>query len=243
LPSAFTYRAPLEATKIPPSSPDATELIRACVLSGSEAAWCELILRFRKPVGLAIIGVARNWGMVPQEMVEDLVQETFLKLAADKCARLYAFAQEHPEAVDVYVKTIAANVARDSFKKDASLKRGRGQVVQLLETVEAKADQAGAGGMDRIQRNILLREIDECLEMSVEGATRVRDRSIFWLHYKQGMTAGSIAQIPEVGLTVKGVESLLLRLTRLVRHKMAERYGSREDAPAAAKGLGSAESY
>jgi len=231
-----------EGTKIPHSAPDATDLIRACALSGSESAWCELVLRFRKPVGLAIIRVARNWDATPQEIVDDLVQETFLKLAGDKCARLYAFAQEHPEAVDLYVKTIAANVARDYLKKDASLKRGSGHVVQLLDTVEAKADLSSAGGMNAIEREILLRKVDACLTESLEGPTKARDRSIFWLYHQQGMTAGSIAQIPAVGLTVKGVESVLFRLMRLVRSKLADPYLPQADAPAR-KGIGSAESF
>ena len=231
-----------EGMKIPHSPPHATELIRACALSGNEAAWCDLVVRFRKPVGLAIIRVVRNFGAVPREMVDDLVQETFLKLAADKCARLYAFAQEHPESVDVYVKTIAANVARDYLKKDWSLKRGSGHVVQLLETVEARADVSGTGGMNAIEQEILLRKVDECLEESLEGATKARDLSIFWLYHKQGMTAGSIAQIPTVGLTVKGVESVLFRLMRLVRSKLADPCLPQAN-PSAEKGFGSAESY
>ena len=229
-------------TKIPSSSPDATDLIRACALTGSESAWCDLVTRFRKPAGLAIIRVARNWGTIRREMVDDLVQETFLKLAADKCAHLYAFAQEHPEAVDMYVRTIAANVARDYLKKDSSLKRGSGHVAQLLETVEAKADLSSAGGVNAIEQEILLRKIDECLEKGLEGPTKARDRAIFWLYHKRGMTAGSIAQIPAVGLTVKGVESVLFRLMRLVRTELAGGYLPRTQAPAT-KGLGSAESY
>lgn len=242
MPSASTFR-PLEGTKIPQSSSDAAELVRACALSGSEAAWCELVVRFRRPVGLAIIRVARNWGAVAHEWVDDLVQETFLKLAADKCAHLYAFAQEHPEAVELYVKTIAANVARDFLKKDGSLKRGSGHVMQLLENFEAKADLSSAGGMNVIERGILLGKIDECLERHLEGPTKARDRAIFWLYHKQGMTAGSIAGIPAMGLTVKGVESLLFRLIRLVRREVAGEYLGTAEAPAAAKGVGSAESY
>lgn len=217
-------------------------MIRACALSGSEEAWCELVVRFRKPVGLAILRVARNWGVVPQEVMDDLIQETFLKMAADKCARLYAFAQEHPTAVDHYVKTIAANVTRDYLKKHTSLKRGGGQIVQLLETFEVKSDLSSAGGMTAIELEILLREVDECLEANLAGATKGRDRSIFWLHHKHGMTAGSIAEIPGLGLTVKGVESVLHRLTMLVRTEMAERYLGPADTPAS-KGIGSAESY
>ena len=144
--------------------------------------------------------------------------------------------------MDLYVKTIAANVTRDYLKKDMSRKRGNGHIVQLLETFEARADLSSAGGMSAIEQEIVLREIDECLEANLEEATKARDRSIFWLYHKQGMTAGSIAEIPGVGLTVKGVESVLHRLTTLVRSIMAERYVPRAAAPAA-KGWGSAKSF
>jgi DNA-directed RNA polymerase specialized sigma24 family protein len=48
-----------------------------------------------------------------------------------------------------------------------------------------------------------------------------RDRTIFWLHYRQGLTATQIAAIPTLNLTVKGVESTLWRLKELVKHRMS----------------------
>ena len=44
-----------------------------------------------------------------------------------------------------------------------------------------------------------------------------RDRRLFWLHYNLGMTAEAISRIPTMGLSSKGVESALMRLTRLLR--------------------------
>jgi hypothetical protein len=44
--------------------------------------------------------------------------------------------------------------------------------------------------------------------------------SIFWFFYEQGYTAKEISLLPAVGLTVKGVEAALLRLTRHVREKL-----------------------
>ena len=234
---------PFEGKHIPQSSTDITGLIRACAVSGSDSAWRELIVRFRRPIAFAILRVARRWGAFPHEVVDDLVQDTLLKLCADKCARFYQFSCEHPEAVDAYVKTIAGNVAHDFFKALKTIKRGSGETVQLLDTFEAKAELSSLGGVEAIERELLLREIDNCLETNVEGASKSRDRSIFWLHYKQGMTAAAIASIPAVRLTTKGVESVLLRLTRLVRGKMAARARPHPDAPATAKGFGSVESF
>jgi hypothetical protein len=49
-------------------------------------------------------------------VVDGLVRETYVKLCADNCRRLLAFAVRHPEAIVGYIETIAGNVARDHFK-------------------------------------------------------------------------------------------------------------------------------
>jgi RNA polymerase sigma-70 factor (ECF subfamily) len=45
----------------------------------------------------------------------------------------------------------------------------------------------------------------------------VRDRNLFWLYYRQGLTAEAISRIPAIGLSAKGAESAIGRLTRLLR--------------------------
>ena len=44
-----------------------------------------------------------------------------------------------------------------------------------------------------------------------------RDRRIFWLYYRAGLKPAVIARMPGIGLSVKGVESAVFRLTKLVR--------------------------
>jgi RNA polymerase sigma-70 factor (ECF subfamily) len=193
-------------------------LIRRCANS-DEAAWREFIRRFHRAISISVMRVAKRWGSM--ESAGDLVQDTYLKLCSDKCARLLAFASIHPELVEAYVRTIALNVANDFFKADRSWKRGRGEIVQLLDVIEPKASEAGAGGAERIQREILLQQIDRWLAEARDRTGNSRDQLIFWLHYRQGMTAQSIASLPALGLTVKGVESVLHRLTRQVRTRIA----------------------
>ena len=83
---------------------------------------------------------------IPQQVVDDLVQETYLKLCADKCRLLLRlFAIQHPEAVPGYIKTIAINVAHDHFKSLHSQKRGSGETAQLLEDFEPKRRAAEPG--------------------------------------------------------------------------------------------------
>ena len=73
-----------------------------------------------------------------------------------------------------------------------------------------------------MEQEILLRQIDSCLQSYGEGPIQERDRTVFWLYYRQGLTAKEIAALPSTGLTVKGVESAILRLKSLVREKVME---------------------
>ena len=108
------------------SSKSEEQLIRACADSNDGTAWEEFVSRFHRPISLSIVRVAHQWGTLPQQVVDDLVQDTYLKLCADKCRLLQEFAGQHPDAVLGYVKTIAVNLARDHFKALHSQKRGSG---------------------------------------------------------------------------------------------------------------------
>jgi len=196
------------------------ELIRACAESSDSAAWEEFIARFHHDISLSIIRTTRRWGFSPQEVVDDLVQDTYLKLCADRCRLLYEFAITHREAINGYVKTVAINVAHDYFKSQKSHKRGGRLVVQADEELEPKARPDSLGGQDAMEREILLRQINDCLQSCTEGPSQVRDRTVFWLHYRQGLTAKEIAAMPTTGLTVKGVESMILRLKRCIAEQM-----------------------
>lgn len=227
------------------------ELIRACA-DGDEAAWREFVARFHKPISVSVLRVAMRWSARPQQWVEDIIQETYTKLCEKRCAQLYRFALEHPDAVEAYVRTVAVNAAQDFFKRAQSAKRGGGEVLQPLEGMEPRAQAASAGGAGAIHREILLREIDTCLERCVEGPYKARDQLIFWLYYREGLTAQAIARHVDVQrlggaegvLGLSGVESVLHRLSKLVRHEMVRARAKEEViSKARAKGLGPAKSY
>jgi RNA polymerase sigma-70 factor (ECF subfamily) len=211
------------------SSTSVEGLIRTCAESNDGAAWEEFVGRFHRPISISLFRIADQWGGTPRQIVDDLVQETYLKLCADKCRLLLDFATRNPDAVIGYIKTIAVNVARDHFKSLHSQKRGEGETHQLPENTELPAHSDGPGGQRAMERNILLKEIAKCLESCSVGPDHKRDCLIFWLYYQQGMTAKAIASLPSVGLTAKGVEAAIFRLTRSVRELIV---GIRSKAPA-----------
>jgi hypothetical protein len=73
---------------------------------------------------------------------------------------------------------------------------------------------------DRIERTVLLQEIESILNGLVAGPNADRDRLIFWLYYRSGLAANSIASIPSIDLTTKGVESTLQRMTTQLRNHL-----------------------
>jgi RNA polymerase sigma-70 factor, ECF subfamily len=223
------------------SSLTAQELIRACAESNDRACWEDFVSRFHRPISLSVIRAAQQWTGVPQQVVDDLVQETYLKLCADKCRLLYAFIQEHPDAIDGYIKTIACNVAHDHFKARYSQKRGAGQDQASLSEIDPSGGSGALGSADAMEKEILLKQVDACLGKCAVGPDGERDRTIFWLYYQQGMSAKAIAALPTVGLTPKGVESAILRLTRLVRERMVQLRS--DPAEPGQKGFRPAESY
>ena len=201
-------------------SPEA--LIDLCV-NGDVAAWEEFMRRYHRLIAGVIFRTTRKWGDSSPSTIDDLVQEAYLKLCADDYSLLRAYDPKHPAAIFGYLKVITANVVHDRFKALHSEKRGGNQVMEDVTTVENRsAASEDFGSQHAIERGILLQEIDAHLNASLSGATADRDRTIFWLYYRQGFTTRAIAALPAIGLTMKGVESTIFRITRMVRTRMVE---------------------
>lgn len=197
------------------------ELLGACVETGDPAAWEEFVRRFRPVIAGTVMRTVRRFGESAPELIDDLIQETYLKICANRCRILREFEPQAAEAVFGLLKTVAFSVAQDHFRGGLAAKRGAGRRETPLETYTESA-VAGREGLPQVEREILLREIDEHLAAVTEPAAGGRDRQIFWLYYRHGMTTRAIALIPGIGLTQKGVESAIQRLTNHVRARLAE---------------------
>jgi RNA polymerase sigma factor (sigma-70 family) len=191
------------------------ELIRACVGSGDDAAWEEFVRRFRPLIAGTVMRTARRFGESTPQLLDDLIQDTFLKICADHSRMLRDFRPDTPDAIFGLLKKVAFCVTHDHFRGGYSGKRWSGGRDMSLDA-HAESTIAGTEGLPQVEREILIHEIDEQLP-----AGSGRDRQIFWLYYRHGMTARAIAAIPGIGLTQKGVESAILRLTGHVRNRLA----------------------
>jgi len=72
-----------------------------------------------------------------------------------------------------------------------------------------------------MERQLQLRQIDEALARVASGPYQRRNRMIFFLYYRQGLTASEIAALPSLHLTTKGVESIISRMAHMIRSHVA----------------------
>lgn len=201
------------------SSATNDELISACIDKGDAAAWEEFVRRFRPVIASTVLRTARRFGSAAPQLVDDLVQETYLKICSNQCRVLREFTPQVPESIFGLLKSVAFSVVHDHFRGGLAAKRGGGREDITLDSY-AETAIAGREGLPEVERQILLGEIDACL-VDASGATE-RDRQIFWLYYRHGMTSRAIGAISRIGLTAKGVESVIQRMTGLVRRRLVE---------------------
>jgi RNA polymerase sigma-70 factor (ECF subfamily) len=80
----------------------------------------------------------------------------------------------------------------------------------------AQLPAASVNPAAQMRQSALLAQLDGKLRSAPEMIGE-RDRTLFWLYYRQGFTAEEIASLAGSGLTAKGVESALRRVTIWLR--------------------------
>lgn len=159
-----------------------------------------------------IINTVRRWKQPDPSLVDDLIQDTYVKLFANDKKALRAIKNEYENTIFGYLKVIASNVVRDHFR----------QPVNKADEIEL-SDAVLPPGPDERERLEFLDKKDQVqriLDTLSSSETYQRDVAIFWFFYEQGYTAKEISLMPHLGLTVKGVEAVLFRLTRYVRERL-----------------------
>jgi len=189
------------------------ELLQVCTDTNATEGWAEFIARYQPLIAGVIARIAtRHRGRADSGLVDDLVQETYLRLCRDACRVLRQFRLERGESIFGYLKVVASSVALDYFRAQGAEKRGP-EPVPLDDITERHS----ASRQVPAENVLLLTEMWRCLDSFVEND---RDGTIFRLYYQQGFTAKEISAIPSLNLSEKGVESCLHRLTSQMREAL-----------------------
>jgi RNA polymerase sigma-70 factor (ECF subfamily) len=178
-------------------------LLRDCLETGAPGAWDRFIALAKPVIAPVVVAVIRRWKR-DFSQVDDLVQDTFVRLCAADFRALRNFRGQDAAALHSYLRTIASSVAADRFRGDSA------RVVSLDDPDLAPPVADNRPARD-IERRLLLDRIQKCLT-----AHAPRDRWIFWLYHRDGMTPQAISTLPSIGIGRSGVETLIYRLTKAV---------------------------
>jgi RNA polymerase sigma-70 factor (ECF subfamily) len=224
---------------VPPIA--ANRLAHLCAYSAQAPEWEEFVRVVMPVVGLSARRIASVWGDPSSGTVSEIVQEVFLKLCEDERRILREFDDRGNESFLKLLRMITASVGTDHFRRMRAEKRGGNVHSVPLESHISSDDVSDAKATAAVEWPSLIAQLDGLL-MLYPKSVSVRDRNLFWLYYRQGLTAEAISRIPAIGLSAKGVESALQRLTRLLREAIVngkpKRELSEQKLPTASKGKG-----
>jgi RNA polymerase sigma-70 factor, ECF subfamily len=199
------------------------ELAQVCANSADAAEWEEFLRRTTPLASLVVSRVARLWVSSPAPaMIDDIVQEVYLKLCEQERRILREFTPRGEDSFLGLLRIVAGSVANDYFRRLCTAKRGGKVVITGLTWEFAPGAADTSGGAKGVQNQVLLSQLDQLLREAGEDVSE-RDRNLFWLYYLQGLTAVEISSLPGVGLSAKGVESALRRISGWLRHQIERR--------------------
>ena len=199
------------------------DLAKACARSVDAAEWQEFVRRCMPLASLVALRVSRMWVSDPSPAtVDDIVQEVFLKLCEQERRILRDFEPRGEDSFLGLLRIVAASVGNDYFRRTHSTKRGGKVITMAMPEEDAQMPADGARTEARIEQLTLYAQLDEKLRSAPEIIGE-RDRTLFWLYYRQGYTAEEIARLSAAGLTAKGVESALRRVTVWLRDQVGSK--------------------
>jgi RNA polymerase sigma-70 factor (ECF subfamily) len=208
------------------------DLAKACAHSADAAEWQDFVRRCSPFAAVAALRVSRMWVASPSPAaVDDIVQEVFLKLCENERRILRQFEPRGEDSFLGLLRLVTASVANDYFRSLNSMKRGGKVLTMPLLEDEGQMPVDASRPAARMHRDALLAQLDEKLRSAPEAVSE-RDRALFWLYYLQGYTAEEIARLSGAGLTAKGVESAIRRVTAWLRAQV----GSKSPAAQAESG-------
>jgi len=201
------------------------ELVAICLRERNEPAWIEFVRRFQPLIASVVMRVGRQWGELSTQTIDDLVQETYLKLYKERSSLASNFASLHQDSVFGFVKVFTANLVHDHFRARHARKRDT-SATRSLESASSGRDarKTAVSSTSVVENAVLFEQIDSCLQAIVTEPDSKRDRRIFWLYYRVGLPASEIAALSTIGLSTKGVESTLKRLSRKIRERLVANY-------------------
>jgi RNA polymerase sigma-70 factor (ECF subfamily) len=199
------------------------DLVRACgEHADSERLWSEFQFRYQKLIFHYVLRAARASAANLEEVREtlpDLVQQVYFRLVQNNGRILRTFRGDTDFAVRALLARVSTSVLVDHYRYEAAQKRAV-CTVRLEDTIDVidrsplSGFRSTGSGEDEVLAGI---DFGRRLLARKDQKNSARDALIFKLYYVDGLTASEIASCRSMNLTVRGVESVLSKMRRLIR--------------------------
>jgi len=154
------------------------DLARACSRSVDAAEWDELVRRCAPLASLVALRISRLWVReASPAAVDDIVQDTFLKLCEQERRILRDFEPRGEDSFFGLLRIVAASVANDYYRRQYSAKRG-GNVVMSVLVGDEGSGELGVHTSNAMHQEALYGQLDKKLR-SAPKTIGDRDRAIF----------------------------------------------------------------
>jgi DNA-directed RNA polymerase specialized sigma24 family protein len=197
-------------------------LYARCVESDDRGAWDELIRRFHPVVRRAARGTFHLLapGKYAREDVEDVGQESWVKLLRDDRKHL----REHPNRSEgefhMYLRQTAVNTVRDRLNAKSRIKRPRIAALDQdqLDFILAQVEDGAMTPDHWTHVQQIKEQITPLLRKNwSEHSTCERDIAICNLAFMEQLSAARIASIASFGLSRGGVEKVIERGRKILQ--------------------------
>lgn len=192
-------------------NPNLVQLLERCLDGGNQRAWEEFIGAAHPLLASGVIRALGGWSASRRMEIDDLVQESLIRLCANDYRALRTFRSTDSNALCAYLRTVAASAATDYLRSVNARKHGAGQPAVSLDDL-TREPATSHDPIAAIDHAMLLELVDRCLQ-----SQNKRDRAIFWLYHRQGLTPKAISALEPFALAQRGVETILYRMTAAVR--------------------------
>src|SRR5712671_5097036 len=148
------------------------DLLHLCLGADEQEQWREFVRRTQPLIASVIINTVRRWKTPAPSLVDDLIQDTYVKLFANDKKALRAIKNEYENTIFGYLKVIASNVVRDHFRQP----KNKADEIELSDAVLPP----GPDGQEQLEFAHKKEQAQKILKSLSSSDTYQRDVGIFW---------------------------------------------------------------
>lgn len=203
------------------------DLVKLCAEKTNNAlAWNEFHHRFDDRIRAMVMRYCSLKHLPGWELIDDLTNDTYLRLVKDGCKALREFRCDHENAFYTFL-VFAARTAVDLYHKNRSALRRRHQKRSLddeasqeesgLRLIDILANPYAPAPDEKLMLESLRQEVEMILEEVIGGHEKGRDKKIFLLHVYDDLTAQEISE--QVSLSTQRIRNIITDIKKRLKTK------------------------